>query len=298
MLLSLIAESTISTVVDLGAGDGRLLAEIGARNPGLRLIGLDIRPAPESLPSEVTWLTGHWDTGSATWRPGDGVTAVPLRSVLGAEPAPMLIVCSEWLDDLPAVVATATEAGWQEVLVGPDGTEAVGGPAPVADSAWLDRWWPDAGARAESGRTRDEAWSAVIDCLRPAGGLAVMIDYGHHRNARPKDGSLTGYRSGRPVPPHPSTKINLTAHVAVDSLKAAGEAAGARTTLMTTQRRATERLLPGSGRTERSDTLARLQETSERRLLSDALGDHWWLVQSVDPAAPGRDRPTGGPAGA
>jgi SAM-dependent MidA family methyltransferase len=297
MLLALIARSGISTVVDVGAGDGRLLAEVAARSPRLRLIGLDVRPAPPMLPRDAIWLTGRWDSRAGAWRPGGGAAPVPLRSVIPAGPEPMLIVCSEWLDDLPAVIAAGSSGDWHEVLVGPDGTESVGGPVPAADTAWLDRWWPGAGARAESGRTRDDAWSAVIGCLRPTGGLAVMIDYGHHRDTRPRAGSLAGYRLGRQVPPSPSPEINLTAHVAIDSLQAAGEAAGARTDLVLTQRQAVERLLPGTGRTERSDdTLARLQETSERRLLADTLGDHWWLVQSVDPAAPSLRGPTGAPA--
>ncbi|WP_195908935.1 SAM-dependent methyltransferase [Microlunatus sp. Gsoil 973] len=285
MLLALIAGSEISTVVDLGAGDGRLLAEIGALAPRLRLIGLDVRTAPPGLPPAAAWLRGQWDAGASLWHPLEGVRPPgPLRSVVRSvvprDGAPMLIVCAEWLDELPAVVAVSQRAGWRQVLVDVNGAESVGGPVPAADAAWLDRWWTD-GSRAESGFTRDAAWSAVIDCLRPSGGVAVMIDYGHRRGGRLAAGSLTGYRRGRQVLPRPSAETNLTAHVAVDSLQAAGEASGARTELMISQREAVDRLLPGPGRTERSDTLARLQEVSERRLLADALGDHWWLVQSV-----------------
>jgi SAM-dependent MidA family methyltransferase len=196
------------------------------------------------------------------------------------------VVTAEWLDELPTVVADRAPGGWRQSMVRPDGGESPGGPVPDPDAAWFERWWPASpGNRAESGRTRDQAWSVLIDCLRPAGGLAVMIDYGHQLADRPVTGTLTGFHRGRQVPPRPSPMINLTAAVAVDSVQRAGESAGARTQLLLTQREAVELLLPGRRRTDRggSGTLARLQAGSERRLLTDTLGDHWWLVQSVHP---------------
>ena len=110
-----------------------------------------------------------------------------------------------------------------------------------------------------------------------------MIDYGHCLPDRPAGGTLTGFQYGRQVPPKPSPTINLTAHVAVDSVQQAGEEAGARTELLFTQREAVERLLPTPLAPDRSPdgALARLQTAGERRLLADTLGDHWWLVQSV-----------------
>lgn len=292
LVLALLSEHPgISTVVDIGAGDGELLADLGVAAPRLRLLGLELRPLPAHRPA-IEWRQGYWDVHSAAWCPPVG-DPVALRSVLPAG-EPMAIVCSEWLDDLPAVVAERDATGWKELLVGPDGQELAGPPVPAADRDWLERWWPARpGTRAESGRTRDTAWSAVIGCLRPAGGLAVMIDYGHHRALRPAAGTLTGYQGGRQVPPRPSPAINLTAHVAVDSVQQAGADQGARTEFLITQREAVERLLPGSRRTAESGTLARLQAVGERRLLTDALGDHWWLVQSV---APGGPATTGSPA--
>lgn len=283
MLLALLADRPeISTVVDIGAGDGRLLAEVGALAPAMGLIGLDLRPAPADAVFESTgWLRGHWDVDASGWRPTDGPGPVPLAEILPCE-EPLAIVAAEWLDDLPLVVADRTTDGWRRVLVRPDGRESVGEPVSAADAAWLDRWWPAApGHRVESGRTRDVAWSAVIDCLASAGGLAIMIDYGHRLPDRPMNGTLTGYQYGRQVPPRPSSMINLTANVAVDSVADAGEASGARTELLISQRDAVERLLPSQRRTGGSDTLARLQFESERRFLADTLGDHWWLVQSV-----------------
>ena len=49
-------------------------------------------------------------------------------------------------------------------------------------------------------------------------GLALAVDYGHRRAARPAGGTLTGYRDGRQVPPVPDGSCDLTAHVAMDSL--------------------------------------------------------------------------------
>lgn len=289
MVLTLLADRPdMSTVVDIGCGAGRLLADIGVQAPQLRLIGLDLRSAlPEDRPGPaVQRIFGSWDVVTGAWQPGGDSKAglVPLSSVLPAG-QPMAIICAEWLDDLPAVVAERAATGWCEVLVGPDGRESLGRPVSASDAHWLDRWWPaQVGQRAESGRSRDAAWSAVIEALQPAGGLAVMIDYGHRRDTRPVRGSLTGYRRGRQVLPQPSRAVNLTAHVAVDSVAAAGEASGARTEFLTSQQDAVDRLLPSPPGRTGSDTLSRLQDRGERRLLSDALGDHWWLVQSVAPA--------------
>lgn len=298
MVLTLLADRPdISTVVDIGCGDGRLLAHLGALAPQLRLMGLDLRAGvPQERPGPaVEWIVGSWDVAESAWIPiaAGGPDSMPLPRVLPTG-RPMAIICAEWLDDLPAVVAERGPTAWQEVLVRPDGRESLGGPVTAADARWLDHWWPaEGGQRAESGRTRDAAWSSVIDCLRPAGGLAVMIDYGHRRDARPPHGSLTGYQRGRQVRPRPSTDLNLTAHVAVDSVAAAGESAGARTQLLTRQREAVGRLLPDPPLLGESDTLTRLQYRGERRLLTDTLGDHWFLVQSVAPDGPAGGRATG-----
>lgn len=322
MVLALLVDHPgISTIVDIGAGDGRLLTEIAALAPRMRLIGLDVRPAPAdpvdsrlgnspSLPvsagaparaPQLAWQQGYWDVDAQAWRPFDQSRpgSVALRSVV-PDGQPMAIVAAEWLDELPLVVAECRadhrqdhcqdhcqkhcQDRWRQVRVDPDGTEAVGQSVPPADVEWLDRWWPGVyGSRAESGRTRDRAWAEVIDCLTAAGGLAIMIDYGHRLPDRPAGGTLTGFQQGRQVPPTPSPAVNLTAHVAVDSVQQAGEAAGARTELLISQRDAVQRFLPAQPLEDRSpgDALARLELAGERRLLSETLGDHWWLVQSV-----------------
>lgn len=84
-------------------------------------------------------------------------------------------------------------------------------------------------AHPEVGLTRDRAWAALASVVAQRGGCALMIDYGHRLYERPVDGSFAAYRDGRAVPPMPSGEVNLTSHVSVDSVRAAGEVAGLRT---------------------------------------------------------------------
>ena len=69
----------------------------------------------------------------------------------------------------------------------------------------------------EVGRARDEAWAGLVGRLRS--GVAVAVDYGHVAVARPPAGTLTGFRSGHHVVPVPDGSCDLTAHVAMDSLR-------------------------------------------------------------------------------
>src|SRR5262249_62244441 len=78
-------------------------------------------------------------------------------------------------------------------------------------------------SRAEVGAPRDAAWADAVRAVTR--GLALAVDYGHLANGRPAFGSLTGFRDGRQVPPVPDGSCDLTAHVAIDSVAAAGVAA-------------------------------------------------------------------------
>ena len=126
-----------------------------------------------------------------------------------------LVIANEWLDNIPCEVVEWDDEGMPRYLLA-DAT-----PGPVVkgnDLAWLDRWWPGApGDRAEIGTTRDESWAGVIDRLAP-GSVAVAIDYGHLKAARPPYGTLTGFRNGRECDPVPDGTCDITAHVALDSL--------------------------------------------------------------------------------
>ena len=110
-------------VVDVGAGDGRLLHGLGDVPPRWRLTPVDVN--------------GRWDT-EIPWVTG-------------------LLVANEWLDNVPLDVVVEGRC----VEVDEAGRERLGGPADDADLAWATRWWPDAD-RVEVGRLRDEAWTSAV----------------------------------------------------------------------------------------------------------------------------------------
>jgi hypothetical protein len=133
----------------------------------------------------------------------------------------------------------------------------------------------------EVGTTRDAAWASLVRSLVPLGGQVLMVDYGHERAARPGQGTLAAYRAGRRVPPVARPDRNLTAHVAVDAVAAAGEQAGARTVLRAWQAEALRTLLAPP--TPAADVLDDLVARSRRAALASprGWGAHWWLLQEV-----------------
>ena len=146
----------------------------------------------------------------------DGLTVLDIELDDGLpERLSGLVIANEWLDNIPCEVVEWDDEGMPRYLLA-DVT-----PGPVVkgnDLAWLDRWWPGTpGDRAEIGAARDESWAGVIDRLTP-GSLAVAIDYGHLKAARPPYGTLTGFRNGRECDPVPDGTCDITAHVALDSL--------------------------------------------------------------------------------
>ena len=267
---------SVPAVVDVGAGRGELLGTLAGLRPQLRLAGIDLRPRPESLPSQVLWAEDLWDVRYAGWTTGQAEAQL-------AGDDPVLVVAIEWLDDLPCPVVHREADGWHEIVVDEDGTERPGPRLDDSELDWADRWWPT-GRRAEIGLTRDRAWAALAAVVRRRGGGLLLIDYGHERDSRPAEGSLTAYRDGRTVPPMPSTEINLTAAVSLDAVRAAGEAAGLRTVLDARQDEALSRLL--AGERPDADPLADLARRSERAVLGSAygLGNHRWLIQLAEPA--------------
>ena len=261
----------VETVVDVGAGRGELLSALAQLRPKLRLGGIDLRPRPDWLPAGISWAADLWDVRYAGWTTGQAETLLQ-------ESGPVMLVCCEWLDDLPCRVVHREADGWREAVVDDSGEQRSGPRLANADLDWADRWWPN-GQRAEIGVNRDRAWSAMAAVVRQRQGCAVMIDYGHRKSERPPNGSFAAYRDGRSVEPMPSTELNLTAHVSIDSLRAAGEAAGLTTELYCRQGEAMARL--GSHAPPDPDTLVELSRRSERAALSSPYGwgSHWWLVQ-------------------
>jgi SAM-dependent MidA family methyltransferase len=260
----------IGHVVDIGAGNGRLLEELSAIRPDLQLLGIDLRKRPERLPAQVGWAQDLWDVRYGCWTSGEAGAAL-------AQAEPVLIICCEWLDDLPCPVVVRHADGWREVIINDDGMEQAGPRLETEQLAWADRWWPG-GDRAEIGLTRDRAWVELIKMILKRGGCALMIDYGHTAGRRPVSGSFAAYRDGRALDPVPETSLNLTAHVAVDAIRAAGEEAGATTSFCGLQSEVAPELLQVESH---PDPLIDLDRRSHRSALSSQYvwGSHWWLLQ-------------------
>ncbi|MDP9798223.1 SAM-dependent MidA family methyltransferase [Catenuloplanes nepalensis] len=265
-------------LVDVGAGRGELLLRIARRYRAdfqgrLRPLAVELAARPDDLPPGIGW----------TDRIPDRITG--------------LLLATEWLDNVPVDVVEAGSSGPRYVLT--DGS--LGEPVSTADAEWLARWYPPLppGARAEVGLPRDLAWSAAL--RRVERGVAVAVDYGHLRDGRPLDGTLTGYREGRQVPPRADGSTDVTAHVAMDSVAEAGAESLARTRpggdpyRLMIQREALQALgadgrrpplsLAASDPAGYVRALARASEVAE--LLDPAgLGGHWWLIQAVGVAHP------------
>lgn len=110
-------------LVDVGTGEGALLAALGDVPARWRLTGVD--------------LNGDWPA------------QVP--AVRG------LLFANEWLDNVPLDVVVQGRL----VEVAEDGTERLGAPAGPELLAWARRWWPGAD-RVEVGLPRDRAWAAAV----------------------------------------------------------------------------------------------------------------------------------------
>ena len=282
-LLAVLDRLEVGSVVDVGAGRGELLTSLAARRPGLRLAGIELRPRPAGVPESVAWAEDCWDVRPASWTSGRAAELLD-----GADP--VLVVASEWLDDLPCRLVNRAPDGWRELVVDAAGVESAGPRLTDDDDGWADRWWPS-GTRAEIGLTRDRAWSGLAAVVTGRGGALAMIDYGHHHDTRPDHGSFAAYRDGRAVDPTPSAELNLTAHVAVDAVRAAGEAAG----LRRCSAAARTRPWPGCSADPSSDPdpLHDLVRRTEREALASRLRLGQPLVADPDPlTAPLGRRPS------
>lgn len=261
----------VRTVIDIGAGSGELLAALAKDKPELDLLAVELAARPPGLPATVGWFPE-----------------------LPVDVGPALVIANEWLDNIPVEVIEVDGDGRPRIVhVDPvTGTETLGDPVGGADAEWLATWWPlhgaERGFRAEVGRARDSAWAGVVTKVRRA--VLVAIDYSHTRDDRPPYGSLAAYQGGRSVRPVPDGKRDLTAHVALDSCAAAGEAGGATGNVLTTQRHALRRLGVDAGLPPRElatsdppayvEALSRAGQAAE--LVDTAgLGSFTWLVQAV-----------------
>jgi len=297
-------------LVDIGAGGGELLVNVLAATgadllPRVRPAAVELAPRPDGLPDGIGWDDD-----------------LPAR-LTG------LVLATEWLDNVPLDIAELDDDGrWHYVLADPAGGESLGEPLAAPDLEWLARWWPGAaagtsdapwwpgaaaggsdppgggpgapggrpgtepGIRAEIGAPRDEMWAWAVGHLDA--GLVLAVDYGHLSGARPRFGTLTGFREGREVPAVPDGSCDLTAHVAVDSVAAAGEAVAGLPARLLRQADAL-RALGVHGRrpplelahSDPGAYVRALAAASQAAELTDpeGLGAHFWLAQPVGAAA-------------
>ena len=206
-LLRLVEREGLTRLIDVGCGRGELLTALAASTPPTcDLVGVDVVPRPRGLDPRISWLTS----------PGGGELPD-----LG-QPTEALVFAHEWLDVVPCQLARADDAGRLRVLlVDGDGEEHLGEPLPPQDAAWVERWWPGPhapGDVVEVGATRDAAWADLVAAV--GSGVVIAADYGHVLDRRPAGGTFIGYADGMTVPPSPDGSCDLTAHVAMDSLRA------------------------------------------------------------------------------
>jgi SAM-dependent MidA family methyltransferase len=205
-LLELMDQKDLDTFVDIGCGRGELLEQVHRLGPRVSCIGVDIVARPR-LSDPIGWYRSPG--GERLPDELDGLTHT-------------LVFANEWLDVVPCPIAQLDEDGeLREVLVNAStGEERLGDPVSGTDRQWCQSFWPadrqEPGDRVEIGQPRDRAWDDLLSRL--ASGLAVAVDYGHTVGSRPAQGTLTGFRQGRQVPPVPDGSCDLTAHVAMDTL--------------------------------------------------------------------------------
>ncbi len=260
-LVRLARDAGLAGILDVGAGRGELLTALARHDDGrapLRLHGVDLVDRPALLPPLVGWSRA--DSG------------VPYAAFDGA-----LVVAWELLDTVPCPVLEVDDDGRaRTVLVEvATGRERFGGLPGEQELQWCARWWPLDGAapgtRAEVGSPRDDWWQGHVRLLQRIGaGLLLAVDYAHEAGSRPPLGTLSGYRAGRLVPPVPDGSCDVTAHVALDAVEAAGRAAGGAPGVLVPQTRALRALGV-------HDDAAGADELLD----ADGLGAFTWLLQGV-----------------
>lgn len=194
-------------IVDVGAGRGELLTSVPGDFEGRARWGVDIVGRPPHLPERIGWAAG--------------LENLPVSALNGA-----LVIAWELLDVVPLTICEPGGTGAPVTqLVDPGtGRERPGRPPTSIMENWIRDWWPVTAetTRIEVGLERDLFWRGLIRHAQRHGARAALcVDYAHTTADRPPDGSLTGFRRGRAVPPVPDGTMDLTAHVAIDSLAAA-----------------------------------------------------------------------------
>ncbi|MFJ2084240.1 SAM-dependent methyltransferase [Micromonospora chokoriensis] len=316
------AHSGRSGLIPLWSGSPETLTPTTAARPSLRervhFTAVEYAPRPDNLPAEINWtaeipegITGlliatEWldnvplDVAVHT---ADGWRYVLVDPDSGVETIgePVTPADLDWLttwwpgltsspsatsDPDPGLTSTDATSGGES---GFRAARSAEGSSLTARSRPGCPETPHSGQqRAEIGRTRDDAWANAVQKIER--GVAVAVDYGHLREGRPVDGTLTGYRGGRQVPPLPDGSSDVTAHVAMDSVASAGAAVARCAYSLVSQREALRALGADGGRpplslagSDPAGYVRALAAASAVAELTDpaGLGGHWWLRQPV-----------------
>ena len=200
-----------------------------------------------------------------------------------------MLLATEWLDNVPLDVAEVDGDGRvRRVLVDPaTGAETPGARdrrrRPVLAGAVVAR----RPGRATGSRSGGPGTSpGRMPSPRCGAGVRSPSTTGICAAARPRLGTLTGFRGGRQVAAVPDGRSDVTAHVALDS---AAVAAGTPYKIVS-QREALRGLGVDGGRPPldlaRTDPAAYLRALSAAGAAAeltdpDGLGGHWWLLHEV-----------------
>lgn len=133
-----------------------------------------------------------------------------------------LVLSVDWLGHVPTHVVQADDDGRPRVVhVDPvTGKEQLGlvlddAGVPPTLRDWQQHYWPlpEPFLRAEIGTTREAAWRDMTQRLGQ--GSALVLEFGHTADARPRDGSL---RCPDGQPPIPDNTRDLICDVSFDAL--------------------------------------------------------------------------------
>ncbi|MEV5207428.1 SAM-dependent methyltransferase [Micromonospora sp. NPDC053740] len=297
--------------------DPSLVADRPALAERVRFTAVEYASRPENLPDEINWVSEIPDEITGLLIATEWLDNVPLDvAVHTADGWRYVLVDPDSGAESIGELVSPTDLGWlttwwpgpasprdadRDLTGGSTSTDATSGSGsgfgaarPAQGSSLTARSrpgcpeTPHSDHRAEIGRPRDEAWANAVRKI--SRGLAVAVDYGHLKTGRPVDGTLTGYRGGRQVPPVPDGSSDVTAHVAMDSVASAGAAVARCAYSLVLQREALRALGADGGRpplslagTDPVGYVRALAAASAVAELTDpaGLGGHWWLRQPV-----------------
>ena len=248
-------------VVELGAGDGRLAADVVAAAPSLSYTAIDLRPLPTpgALPGR----------GSVQWLIAD---RIPLRNFDG------VVLANELLDAMPVHRVIVRGGELAELYVTQDGDTLIERPGPPSKPALAERL-AALGVRLGEGHVgevnlRMGEWLGGLSSSL-ARGCVLLIDYGHdapdyYAPERSK-GTLRCYYQHTPVA-NPFVHVgrqDIGAHVEFTTLRALAVEEGFAVAGDTTQRD----FLRNLGLEAARDAIMRSTDPQSRRA-HDAALDH------------------------